>query len=126
MPRPGMRGLGLREHRTSRQSRLLFAAFGAGVAARGLATDGEFSAVSITTPGADVLQPFDVKGNLPAEFSFGEFLLHPRAEPRLVGLVQRIGLRVHVHVDLPQDSAAERPSDAFDRREGDLDALIAR
>ena len=117
--------LRLSQDRAARESCLLLAALGAGVAARGLAPGGQLAAVAVAAPGADVLEPLDIEGHLAHELAFRQFLLHAGADARLVGLAERVGLHAQVDVQLHEDALAHRAADALDLRQGHFDALIA-
>ena len=79
----------------------------------------------IATPRTDVLETLDIEGDLSREFALGEFFLDTTAESRLVGFIHLISLHIQADAEFIQNALAERTSDALDRREGDLDALIA-
>ena len=79
----------------------------------------------VAAPRADILQAFDVHGYFPHEFTFSEFLLHTRAEPRRLRLGQIVGMHVKIDAELLQNRTRERASDAFDGGQGDFDTLAA-
>ena len=61
----------LRKNSATREPRLLLATLGAGIATGGLSPDGKFSAMPVPAPGADVLEPLDIKRNLAGQFPLG-------------------------------------------------------
>ena len=81
--------------------------------------------MSISAPRADILESLDIERYFARQFAFGELFLHATAESRLIGLADRIGFHVEIDAEFIEDALAERAPDAFDRREGDLDAFLA-
>ena len=82
--------------------------------------------MSVATPRADVLEALDVHGDFAHEFSFRQFFFHAGAKSCLFRFRECIGLRIQIQAEFCEDSFGERPPDAFDGCEGDLDALITR
>ena len=107
------------------ETRLLLPALGAGVAARRLSAGGEFPAVTVPAPGADVLEALDIEGDLATQFAFREFLFDTSTDTGLIRLAESVRLRVQIDAELNEDFLAERTPDALDRRESDFDTFIA-
>ena len=87
--------------------------------------NGEFAAVAVSAPRADVLETFDIHGDFSHEFPFEELPFDSRAQSRLLRLGERLSRHIQVDVQFPKNATRERSADPLEIREGDLHAFLA-
>lgn len=99
------------------------AAFGAGVGLGALSTARQTSAMAKTAIGSDILQTLDVADNLALQITFHLEFENGIADLLLLLRRQFIGLRIKIDLASLEDLSAQRPANAIDIGESDLDAF---